>query len=182
MKVKKSGAEKIKKIYLIRGLIILVIIVFIIIVSLVPQGKVLFGPVVNERLIEGSEGDDRVIARDGKIYVKISGENIEKIIDCNFLYIVLKGGNDYVDLVKCNDFDFGIEGGAGDDEIYSGEGYDRINGGDGNDIIRSGGGNDNISSGLGSDKLFGEDGDDLLRGDDNDFLDGGEGENIILRD
>ena len=112
--------------------------------------------VIEEDIVIGKEGDDRINTGDGN-------DNI-----------AARGGDDF------------IEAGEGDDLISGGEGDDKILGGPGDDYIIGGKGNDTVTDGPGNDFINLGDGDDtfVYHVDSNiqftDYAVGGEGDDTLV--
>lgn len=127
--------------------------------------------------IEGSAGDDLIIARAGDDVVN-GGPGDDSIY--------AGGGNDVVNGGSGDDTIYGgrgddeISGGSGDDVIKAGAGDDVVDGGTGDDVIRGGAGNDVMAGGAGDDVIGGGAGDDVIGGGTgDDVIRGGAGDDVI---
>lgn len=134
------------------------------------------GPVLADAAVNGSAGDDVIMAVGGRH--NIFGD----------------GGDDTIcSITEAGRGDF-IYGGAGDDFVQAGAGDDWIHGQDGIDILKGGAGDDDLLGGksVGSgmveipsffdiaDQMYGEEGNDRLYGQaDRDYLDGGAGDDFL---
>jgi Ca2+-binding RTX toxin-like protein len=131
----------------------------------------------NDILIGGT-GDDLLLGEQGddELY---GGEGVDEL-DGN-------EGDDYVDGGVGNDLVFGglgqdtLLGDDGDDQLTGDLGAEDLDAGD-DDWIEGGAGNDALFGQGGDDTLFGDEGDDQLQGGaGNDYLDGGEGDDTLMR-
>lgn len=138
-------------------------------------------PLVSKEIIilEGGEGDDKIIASAMTRAVSIKGN----------------GGSDSLSGGSGRDSIFGgtgrdaLRGGPGDDllageahadSVWGGAGDDTIVGASGNDYLRGEAGDDSINAGGGADRLRGHDGADLLiGGGSNDKIYGGDGDDTL---
>ena len=106
---------------------------------------------INTDISEGTNGDDRLLAR--------SGETIEAL-----------GGNDIVIGRNNNNAREFLFGQDGDDLIFGQGGNDNLSGGNGTDTLVGGAGNDVITGGAGSDLLVGGQGRDVFDTEGNDIV------------
>jgi serralysin len=73
-----------------------------------------------------------------------------------------------------------LRGGPGNDRLFGGPGDDHLYAGGGNNVLRGGSGNDVLEGGPGNDRLFGGRGDDhLYAGGGNNVLRGGPGDDVL---
>lgn len=137
-------------------------------------------------LIEGTEGNDRLIGTPHEDVIKAYGGD-DIVIGRESSDIIFGGdgddriiagdGDDVVFAGSGNDF---VLGGAGDDTLFGEAGDDTMFGEDGNDILVGGSGNDYLNGGAGNDVLQGDSGNDVLDGGDgNDQVFGGDGHDVI---
>ena len=127
-------------------------------------------------LVNGTDGDDILGVsnpRQGVIRANVNNV-IRDFSNAGIDGVELRafGGDDFVS-IGGNVPPVGVDGGAGDDEIYGGEFADFIDAGEGNDYVFAAGGNDavrgqggrdTLTGGAGKNTLAGGDGDDLLNG------------------
>ena len=115
----------------------------------------------NERIIQGTRGDDFICAGDAANFIKgLSGNDI----------IFGGGGRDWIqggagnDTLHGGEGDDGLFGAAGNDKIFGDEGTDLLKGGRGRDQMNGGADDDRVYGSIGDDKLFGGPGTDVVKG------------------
>ena len=115
--------------------------------------------------VSGGEGDDELLGVLGTFPAR--------------LLMSGGGGRDRI-VAQAVGTEFGIDGGAGDDEITGGDADDTIHGGAGDDSIDGAAGVDDIVAQEGSDRATGGEGDDLITGGSGrDELLGGPGDDRV---
>lgn len=145
------------------------------------------GNTANGELVQGTTGDDTIQGLGGPNDTLMGGAGNDVI----FAHVIKTSPQDAInDAVQITQRDSSvIRGEDGDDVIYGGAGFDDINGNKGDDTIHGGLGNDWVVGGQGADLLFGDKGDDivygnlgndtLFGGDGNDSVRGGQGDDVI---
>jgi Ca2+-binding RTX toxin-like protein len=114
----------------------------------------------NQRTLQGSGGDDRLVSGPGNSFLNGDKDN---------------------DFITSSTGDDTLAGGSGDDTLSGGAGNDTLSGGSGSDAANSDSGSDFALGNTGDDTLTGgSDSDALYGGKENDLVDGGEGDDTLL--
>jgi hypothetical protein len=133
-----------------------------------PKVEVSIEGTLNDDLLKGGDGDDKISGEDGYDTIlgrggndKINGGNGDDTINGELGNDTLKGGNEDDKLSGESGNDL-IEGGKGDDKLLGGKGDDGILGSEGNDVLNGGGGVDIMAGGLGNDTFICDLSDNIL--------------------
>jgi hypothetical protein len=125
-----------------------------------PKVEVSIEGTLNDDLLKGGDGDDKISGEDGYDTIlgrggndKINGGKGDDTINGELGNDTLKGGNEDDKLSGESGNDL-IEGGKGDDKLLGGKGDDGILGSEGNDVLNGGGGVDIMAGGLGNDTFI----------------------------
>ena len=123
-------------------------------------------------MLPGSTADSVIIESNGYQTSPFSG--ITRIVGS------AGDGNDTIRIDSAVTIAVELSGGLGDDELFAGGGAALLRGDEGDDLLMGGASDDQLFGGTGADTLLGEGGNDLLEGNDgDDMLDGGDGEDTL---
>ena len=164
------------------------------------------GSVLNDLVIMGGSGDDKIQGGSGKDTIvggqgndtlkggkggdritddagfnSIFGEEGDDVLIGHSEAVDKTGKNAYANSIYGGDGRDYIEGGNAADYLSGGIGYDVIYGLGGNDVLSGGAGKDYLDGGAGNDSVFGGAGNDnVVGGTGSDVLYGGDGSDVIV--
>ncbi len=145
-------------------------------------GRVTPGTAAAQTIVNGTAGDDSIVASGGGAAITVHGVAATVQIvhaDTNDgLSIAGLAGNDRINAsgLQANAPKLAADGGTGNDTVLGGPGADRLTGGDGNDLVDGHGGADTIDLGSGDDRLVWD------PGDGSDAVQGGTGHDVMAFD